>query len=155
MQENNPYAAPSSNLGGQDSYGEQGGGVTQGVVRELTGTKGWTRFIGVIMILGAVGIVAAVAVGQRYMGDILNAVHFPVHGEEALAILLVIAVVAAIFVAIYGILLNSFSSAINRLEQTGAESDLASALNRQRAYWIYSGIMSIIMVLFALYGLIH
>jgi hypothetical protein len=155
MQENNPYAAPSSNLGGQDSYGEQTGGVTQGVVRELSGTKGWAKFVGVLMCIFAVLIAIVAIVAQRYMEQMLRTLNLPFSASQAVMFVTIIALIAAVVIAVYGVLLVGFSSRIAKLEDTGSEADLASALDRQRVYWTFAAIVSIIMLLFSLYGMIR
>jgi|GEM_PF-3092132 len=154
MPENNPYASPSSNLSGQDSYGERNEGVTQGVVRELSGTKGWTRFFGVIAIIIALCVLLFAFAAQTSFDRVMQAWHLPFPPSEAYTIVIVVAVFFAALAFLYGYFLNGFSSAVNKLERTGTESDLALALNRQRLYWVFSGIISVLFLLFTAYNVI-
>ncbi len=153
MKDPNPYAAPSSNLGGDDSFGDNTEGVTRGVVDQLTRTKGWTRFISTLAYLLAMGVVALAIFGGRMMNELTTKV-FGFQGIEGmLAVVVVIAVVVAGLAITYGALLGGFSSAVNRLIESGKESDLADALDRQRRFWIFSGVLSVIGVLFSIVGL--
>lgn len=154
MSENNPYAAPSSNLRGQDSYGDRQEGVTEGVVRELVGTKSWTRFFGVIAVIIALCVLGLGFASQNVFDRILEAYRFPLPASEAYTIIVIVATVIAAVAFLYGFFLNNFSSAVTKLERTGLESDLARALNRQRVYWVFSSIISILILLFTAFGVL-
>lgn len=151
MQENNPYAGPSSNIQGQESYGDPDLGVTRGVVKELRGTKGWTRFIGVLAIIfGGFAIVGGVIASQS-MSRLRNleiSGYFGLAGGLVIVVLIIVAVLALVF----GFLLNGFSSAVNRVIETRTENDLYEALRRQRSFWIFWGILSLIVTAFSLLG---
>ncbi len=147
----NPYEAPSANLSGNESFGEQAGGVTHGVVDQLRRTKGWTRFsavlaiiLGVILLLGAVmggGAVASASRGLRGFGAFAGIILF-VYGLLGLLYL------------VAGIKLSGFSSAVQRLMYSGQERDLEDALDRQRSFWVFIGVILLVSLIIAIITLV-
>lgn len=144
-----PYSSPAtydSSAGYASSTN-----VSQGVINQLAGTKPWVRFMSVLMFIGAgfmllaslIMLVAggAVAASAKSSGGVL-----PAGMMSAIAVLY--AVIAAVY--IYPALkLWKYASRIGSLIFTGATMDLEGALNEQRAFWKFIGIMMIAM--FALY----
>jgi small-conductance mechanosensitive channel len=146
MQEHNPYAAPSANLGGKDTLSEPSGAVTMGVVNQLARTKGWTRLSGVLLIIVATLlfiVVAFAAFAFKAAQSQLFARNLPTF---VLFMGVVIYGMAGVLYLIAGLKLNGFSSAIQRLLYSGKESDLDDALDRQRSFWVYCGILAIIVL---------
>jgi hypothetical protein len=155
MQENNPYAAPSSNLSGGDSFGEQGGGVTQGVIAELSGTRGWTQFMAILAFLIAGAALLFSTMGAGAIDQLFGALNMPFGKSTASTVVLIIGGVVAVIAATYGALLSGFSSAVSRLQRSGSESDLAAALDKQRAFWVFWGILAVIGIILNFIGLVR
>ena len=128
-----------------------GKAVSDAVLDQLARTKGWTRFFSVMLWIGAAFLVLG-GIGLMLIGGLGGAMGAA--GEEALksfggstggfavgAIYLVMA-----FFYIYPALkLGSYSSRISALLVTPSDANLAAALNEQRAFWKYVGIMMIVM----------
>jgi hypothetical protein len=138
MQEQNPYSTPGSNLSGQDSFAP-GGGVTQGVVEQLAKTKGWTRFAGVLSMLTGGFLILACAAGSSVLNRTGN-LQMP---KRYIAIGLGFYLLAGGLYLVAGLKLSGFSSAIGRLIYSGKQGDLEDALDRQRSFWQFAGILSI------------
>jgi hypothetical protein len=153
MQEQNPYSTPSANLSGSESFAPDQG-VTQGIVFQLAKTKGWTRLIGVLAIIGAVAIIIMAIAGGALLDSMLHRMNLPFPTGAAKVIVLGIGLVIGGIAFTYGFLLNSFSSATTRLMATSSERDLEEALDRQRAFWLFWGILSIVQLLLGIIGLL-
>jgi len=147
----NPYEAPSANLSGNETFGVESGGVTQGVVDQLRRTKGWTRFIGVLfIILGVVLFFLAI-----FGGSFISTMSRSTRGLGAfLGIILVIYGVMGVLNLVIGFKLGGFSSAVQRLMHSGQERDLEDALDRQRSFWVFVGVMMLIFLIIAIVAII-
>jgi hypothetical protein len=158
MQENNPYAAPSSNLSGRDSYGEQHDGVTQGVVNELSRTRGWTLLLGILaIILGVVVLIGGLKVAgdyNRYSRSRSYSYYDSGTGTASTVTVVLTVVGAGVFLT-YGILLIGFSSAVRRLVNYGQPENLVDSLRRQRTFWVFWGIVSILWFILTLLGFLN
>ena len=132
-----------------------GTAVADAVLDQLSRTKGWTRFFSVILWISVVflilGGIAMMAFGG--LGGAMGAA-----GEEAMGafggmlggfVIGAIYIVMAFFYVYPALKLGSFSARINTLLATPNDANLAAALNEQRAFWKYAGVMMIGM--FALY----
>jgi hypothetical protein len=153
MQEHNPYSTPSANLSGRDSFTSEHG-VTQGVVEQLAKTKGWTRFIGVLtMLLG--GLLIFVALGS---GAVLGSLKRNLLGVGEFGNFLVIGLAVYLILGglylVAGLKLSGFSSAVTRLIYSGKQRDLEDALDRQRSFWLFTGILSIIIAIVMVLGVV-
>lgn len=134
----NPYLSPSSNLGGQESFSSANGGVTQGVVSQLARTKGWVRFMSVLMYICA-GMMILGGVVMLAAGSQVRSAGAPV------AAVAVFYIIMAIFYIYPAVKLGAYATAIARLIATGGVGDLENALDQQRAFWKFVGIMMIVM----------
>ena len=100
-------------------------------VRVLAGTKGWVRFLGVLgfvmtafMVIGGIGIMAmTIGIGISYL--VFSALNF--------------------FAAFK---LNQYASRIGALMLMPSELGLLGALEAQRGFWKYVGIMGIVTIAF-------
>ena len=137
----NPYASPAS--ASQPVVAPPGVGMSPRVIQALAGTKPWVRFCSVIgfiltgfMFLGALGML--VVGGMAELG-----------GAAAFGV--------AAFYVILGVLylyasikLWSYGSHIRRLMMSQSIWDLEAALEAQRSFWKFVGIMILIaLVLYA------
>ena len=147
----NPYEAPSANLSGNETFGAHTGGVTQGVVEQLRRTKGWTRFISVLCIIAGVLMLLVAFFGGSVFGN-MNSSMRQLGG--LLGVIIFFYGVMGVLQLIIGVKLGGFSTAINRLMYSAQESDLEDALDRQRSFWVFTGVMMLIFVIIAIISVI-
>lgn len=148
--EANPYSAPAANLYGNAS-GTGDDAVSPGTIAALAGTKPWVRFISVMLWIGIVFmILGALAIGGMMVAGLSGAAKTgPFGGYEMIIIAVLYGVMA--FLYIYpAVKLWAFANRIGSLSSTRAVADLDAALNEQRRFWKFFGIMMIIMI--CLYG---
>lgn len=134
-----------------------GGAVGSAVVDQLARTKGWTRFFSILMWLGA-GFLLLAGAGMMLMG--LAAGGAASELEQQLGAigggigLGVIYFLLAIFYIYPALKLGSYSSRITDLMNSPNEANLVAALNQQRAFWKYVGILTIVMFVLNVIGVI-
>lgn len=144
----NPYSAPASN-----PYGAGAGStdtVSPSTISVLAGTKPWVRFLSVMFWLG-VGLMLLVAAGMGVMGAIGGPVEEAVNKSGAFggAPLIIIAVIygALAFLYVYpAVKLWAYGTRIGALRTSMSVADLDAALNEQRRFWKYAGILVIVMI---------
>ena len=145
-----PYATPTTNVQPTGYSGHAA--VSQGVIQQLAGTKGWVRFISVLMFIGA-GLMLLFALLMMAMGNAMaNATKSPMFGG-GMGIFL--AAIYGVFAFIYifpALKLWKYATCIGNLISTGSITDLESALNEQRSFWKFIGM--IFLVIISLYALI-
>lgn len=134
----NPYQAPTtaSPLAGTDHE------VSPDVIRALTGTKGWVRFIGVL------GFVVTAFIFIASLGLLIGAGRIGSYPFKP-------GLLAGIYFGV-GILyffaafkLNQYASKINLFISQATQANLADALEAQRGFWKYVGVcVLVIMVLY-------
>ncbi len=142
----NPYSTPAANLYGSATSGAVDG-VSPSTIAVLAATKPWVRFMSVLMwiavalmLLGAAGMGAMSMIGVAPQGK-----PSPFGGKEFLFLAGLYGVLA--FVYIYpAIKLWKFANRVGSLGSTRSVADLDSALNEQRAFWKFIGIMTILMI---------
>jgi len=134
-----------------------GGAVGSAVVDQLARTKGWTRFFSVLCWIGAgflvlgglammlLGLLAGGAAGS---GDdnVLGGVFSGLVGGLLLGGFYF---VMAFFYIYPALKLWKFSSRVNDLMEVPSEANLVVALNEQRSFWKYVGVL--LIVLFMIY----
>lgn len=148
METNNPYSSPQSNLFG-GTAATSSDGVTQGVLLQLQKTKPWVRFMSVMMFIGAglmlmVGVVMGLAGGAGLMTGQNKALGAGVGMGIAVGYSLL--AVLYIFPALK---LWKYADRIRDLLNSRQIIDLEKALNEQRAFWKFVGVMMI--VIFVIY----
>lgn len=150
IMEANPYSAPAANLYGAAS-GTGDDAVSPGTIAALAGTKPWVRFISVMLWIG-IGfmLIGALAIGGIMMAGLPGVDKSgPLGGYEMVIIAVMYGVMA--FLYIYpAVKLWAYANRIGTLSSTRAVPDLDAALNQQRQFWKFFGIMMIIMI--CLYG---
>ncbi len=149
----NPYEAPSANLSGNETFAAHSGGVTQGIVDQLRRTKGWTRFISVMcFIVGGLLLLGALF-GGSMLSSIENSVR--IRGASGIigAVIFIYGVLGVLQI-IFGVKLGGFSSAVQRLMYSAEERDLEDALDRQRSFWIFAGVMMLIGLIIGIIAMV-
>lgn len=114
------------------------GQVTSEVIRALSATKGWVRFLAILgfimtafMVIGSLGII--VTMGGSYMGG--------------LGVIMGLAyLVLAILNFFAAFKLNQYASRISEMLVVPSEIKLVAALEAQRGFWKYVGIMAIVVI---------
>ena len=145
---NDPYTSPLA-----DPFGSTSGmsaGVSAAAVRQLEATKPWVRFFSVLIFIGA-GFMLLAAAGLAIVGTVGAAAG---SGKGAMAGMrggmgIVIAVVYAALAFVYifpGLKLWKYANAIAALLGSGSEADLVDALDQQRAFWRFMGIVAIVVL---------
>lgn len=121
--------------------------VSEGVLRALAGTKPWVRFFSVLILIGAafLGLVA-IALFVAGGGALFQATglkHMPAGVGAAIAV--VYGLLA--FLYIYpGMKLWKYASRIGLLLESRDQLDLEAALNEQRAFWKFVGVIMLVFV---------
>lgn len=153
----NPYSAPTSNPSGRESLGFSQEGVTQGVVSQLARTKGWVRFLGVLgfigaclALLGGLGMMGAAGFMGKAMAAQPQSAQVKGFGEGLFYALGIGYLIFGFLMFYPSLKLNQYASAIARLIYTGKAEDLADAIERQRAYWKFTGMMLALMLVMSL-----
>lgn len=142
-----PYSSPTPYV--QPPSFSTSAAISQGVLAQLAGTKGWVRFMSVLMFVGAgfmllVGLIMLVAGGSIAANAKTGAL--PAGMMTGLAIVYALLSLIYIYPALK---LWKYASYIGSLLISGSMMDLESALNQQRAFWKFLGIM--VIALFAIY----
>lgn len=153
MMETDPYSTPTANpYGGSNPANADM--VSAAAVRQLAATKPWVRFISIMTFIGA-GFMLLAAFGMVMMGIVGTAATVAPHARNQIANpfvggmgfgLAALYVVLAVVYIFPGVKLWKYGSAIAGLIQSGRDEDLVSALNQQRSFWKFVGIMMISIV---------
>lgn len=156
MDTNNPYSSPQANLFSGSTAGSADM-VTQGAMLQLKKTKPWVRFISVLMFIGAgFMLLAAVAIGVAGGAGVLQQSGSPFGDKLAGgAFGMVIAALYGFFAVLYiypALKLWKYADRIRDLCNSMQTIDLEKALNEQRAFWKFIGVM--IITMFILYFVI-
>ncbi|MCB1278607.1 DUF5362 family protein [Prosthecobacter sp.] len=142
----NPYTSPAANLYGASS-GPAADGVSPSTIAMLSATKPWVRFMSVLMwigvafmLLGAIGMGAVTALGVTK-----QTTTSPFGGAELVVMAAIYGLMAIVYI-FPAIKLGKYASRIGSLVSTRSVADLDAALNEQRSFWKFIGIMTIIMI---------
>lgn len=135
------------------SYAQEAVGAA--VVDQLRRTRGWVLFFSVMLWIGAVflilGGVAMVGMGvlAGAGGAFTEELSKDFAAMGGMAVIGVVYFVMAFFYIYPALKLGKFAARIKDLTATPSEQNLVAALNEQRAFWKYVGVMMIVM--FAIY----
>ena len=156
--ETNPYTTPTSDVfAGSSAVSTEG--ITDGVLQQLKGTKGWVKLMAVMLFLGA-GLMFLLGLVMASSGAFSSAILSASAGGADLSGLggafgIVIGLIYAAIGLVYlypGMKLWKYGNRITQLLQDRAATTLEAALNEQRCFWKYIGIMTLIML--SIYALI-
>lgn len=144
--EMNPYTSPAiQNPLAPGAYGETQ--VSTAAIQQLADTKPWVRFLSVLVFVGA-GFLLLAAAGMLIAGAAGTAMAMPGRSSglpAGMGIGLAILYGLMAFLYIFpGIKLWKYADHIAALVQTRRDSDLVAALDQQRSFWKFVGIMTII-----------
>jgi hypothetical protein len=144
IMQTNPYSTPSPTAEGfGGSYSQQA--VAAGVMDQLARTKPWARLISVLILIGSLFMVGIGLVMGLGGGAAMIAGNQAMGGAEVgigLGMMFLYILIAVLY--IYpGIKLWRYATRIGILLQSGQVPDLEAALNEQRAFWKFVGILAI------------
>ena len=146
------YATAPASPDGDASY-PGGSSVSAAAVRHLAATKPWVRFIAIMTFISS-GFLLLAAVGMAVMGlvGVAGGMHmqpgsprFPLAGGVGFVVAAFYVILAVVHI-FPGIKLWQYGTAISRLLQSGRDEDLVDALDRQRSFWKFVGILLIAMI---------
>lgn len=144
-----PYSSPGTHEPPPGFSGSSS--VSQGVLAQLAGTKPWVRFMSVLTFVGA-GFMLLAALIMLVAGGAIAATAKTGGAALPAGMMSVFAVLYALFAGVYiypAMKLWKYANRIAGLLSSGAMMDLEGALNEQRLFWKFLGIMVIAM--FVLY----
>lgn len=107
-------------------------GVSSLVIEKLAGTQGWVRFFSVLGFI-VFGLIMLGAVGALFLGSM-----------GALISLVYLLIGALYFFPT--LKLSQYASRIARLRVTKSEVDLSAALEAQRSFWAFVGIVTLVVL---------
>lgn len=136
-----PAVSPSSELGGSLSNSP----VSQAIISPLLRTRGWARFLSIIGFILS-GLILLAGVAMMFLGAGLGS-ELPFG-----ALMGVIYLVMAFFYFYPSLKLSQYASRITVVAANPTEINLISALDAQRSFWKFTGIM--VLLLIGLYILI-
>ena len=147
IMESNPYSAPATTPQGSSDF-SSAGAVSAAAVQQLAATKPWVRFMSVITFVCA-GFMLIAAAGMVMMGSMgamsKGGAAFPFTGVMGFGIAVIYAALSLIYI-FPGVKLWKYANAIGMLIQSGREGDLVAALNHQRSFWKFVGILVLSML---------
>lgn len=146
----NHYAPPRSDV---DDVTPRGQGVTHDMIAALRGTKGWVLLIGILTLIGAIFMVLA-ALSMLLGGAFIGAAGGNAPSSTMIAGMGLVYLVMAITYVFPAWYLLKYSSAIGRFVGSGTSGDLEDALQQQRKFWKFVGVLAIVMMVVFVLGMI-
>lgn len=137
------------------SYSQSQSAVSEAVVDQLRRTRGWVFFLAILAWIGAVflclgglimvgmGVVAGAAGTLEETADPAIATG-GLAAMGGLAVLGAVYFVMAFFYIYPALKLTKYAARIRDLMATPSEQNLVVALNEQRAFWKFAGIMTLV-----------
>ncbi len=122
---------------------------------QLAGTKPWVRFISVLMFIGA-GLMLLLAVVMLFAGgSIFKTANLGAY-EAGMGVGIAVGYAIFAFIYIYPALkLWKYASRIGALLSSSTILDLEGALNEQRSFWKFIGVMMLlVLILYAVIAVI-
>lgn len=132
--------------------------ATQTALYQLSGCKGWVRFMSVLMfimfaffVLAFIGMISMFATIGSSSSSYSSMGSSPMNAG-IIGILIMLIYGAVIFML--GLRLSKFSSAIGRLMVSRHPQDLETAMVQQMKFWRICGVLVLIGLIFAILGMI-
>jgi hypothetical protein len=144
-----PYASPATPA---YSSSPSDSAVSAGALQQLAGTKPWVRFISVLMFVGA-GLMVLGGIAMMFAGAAIFK-----NSPNPAPLGAIVGIVYLVFAILYiypALKLWNYASGIAILLASGSVMDLEGALNQQRSFWKFIGVMMLaVLVLYALIAVI-
>lgn len=148
----NPYAPPSAPVSA--SYGSGDGQVSPLALQHLFRTQFWVRLISMVGLIGVsiwlITVLFAFAGFNGLMSRGLRGREDSGFFEGPVALI----VVVVLFYLYPLIKLSKYASAIRRLRVSQSMADLEAALDQQRGFWRYVGIIVLLLAVCVILGLL-
>lgn len=135
----NPYSSPSSDLFGSRST--ENTGVSDLTLQHLARTKGWVRFFSVLGFIGSAFMLLAGTVMLVTRGAA------SADGNLPAEFWMMVGVFYLVFAFIYiypSFKLWKYAARIGNLKASRSVMDLEGALNEQRAFWKFIGVVTLV-----------
>lgn len=146
----NPYQASSHSA--YPAY--SGGNVSPGTQQALAGTKPWVRLCSIMGFIGA-GFMILAGLLMMTSGAMVGMSSREAAGLAGLPVVMGITYILLSIIYLFpSVKLWKYGSAIVRLMSTGSTADLEAALDQQRGFWKFVGILMIIMLAFMLLAMV-
>ena len=145
----NPYQASS-----HSAYPTSSGSVTPATLQALAGTRPWVRLCSIMGFIGA-GFMILAGLLMMTTGAMAGMGSREAAGLAGLPVVMGITyIVLSIIYLFPSVKLWKYGSAIVRLMSSGSTADLENALDQQRGFWKFVGILMIIMIAFTLLAMV-
>lgn len=135
-------APPPQALGYANAYTGNSVTCTPRAILALRQTRPWVRFIAVLLMIGG-GFIALAGIIMA-IGLLSQSSRGPTRNFEIIAFLGY--VVAGILYAVPALLLNRYASRITDLLSFGREDNLEAALEAQKSFWKFVGILMLVVI---------
>ena len=116
-------------------------------VSMLRQTKPWVRFFSVLLfIFGAVPVLGGLAIGVSMVGGATGVL-------EGVVLMVIFMFLAPVYI-IMAVILKRYADRIESFVQERSTGTLAFALEAQKSYWKFSGIITLVIVAIAVVGIV-
>ena len=134
----NPYSTPQADTSGPHTNQAIG----QDVIDKLAGTRPWVLFMSIILFIGS-GFMVIGGLGIIFAGSLAGMENLVAGvGFGALGFIYIAFALLYIFPAL---LLARYASRIKNLINHPEDATLADALDQQRKFWKFTGILTIVV----------
>ena len=142
----NLYQPPSAPISARGFSGDAG--VSPLAIQHLVRTQPWVRLISVAGII----MTCLILVLLLFFPVALGVAYPRAGGAAAVAIVLPAAIVGLLY--LYPLLkLSKYAAAIRRLQLSHSGADLEDALDQQRSFWKFIGVLMLIGIIFWGFGI--
>lgn len=141
--ENDPYSTPAANF-----VGASPAPVPAGVIDKLKRTKPWVRFIGVLMWI-AIGFMVLGALAMTFATRMMSTEFdksMPGMGGSLAGAMVAAYLLFGMLYVYPAVKIWSYGTAIDNLVNTRSHDDLEKALDHQRSFWKFCGIIALVMI---------
>ena len=118
--------------------------TTPGIHSALAGTKPWVRLVSIIGFISA---------GFMILGGVAGGVAGALMGRPEAAVLIFIYPLMGLLYLVPSFYLFRFATRIGEYMQSGQEAQLELALDSQRSFWRFVGILSLIGIVLMVLGI--
>lgn len=146
MSDPNPFASPQAAPGIGGGPGMEGS-LSPNAAIILSKTRGWVMVYAILLYI----IAAILLVGLAVAGNVLREI--PQFAELG-SLFMVGILVALAYVLVQAVLLTLFANKIGGYLRTRSSVEMSTGLKNMRVFWILEGVRQLLMIVFAVIGLI-
>lgn len=119
--------------------------ISKGIINQLAGTKPWVRFISVLVwVCTAFMLLSGVGMGLM---TVFAKTMLPTSSSQLIGAMAALYIVFAFLYIYPATKLWKYANRIKSLKESHSEIDLEAALNEQRRFWKFIGILCIVMII--------